>query len=142
MAQVIIDINRNPGQAQAVFSPSPIDVATGDQISWRNNDPRPSLDPLNPEPDPQAHWPAPVGGADTDWMPTRIPGMPPGFDPPMSDGVVNFKIPRVPNNPPPGTPPNKQEFQYRDATGNTAAIGIIRVWNPAPPTPPAAPILA
>ncbi len=132
MAQVIIDINRKPGQAQAVFSPSTIDVATGDQITWRNNDPRPSLEPLNPEPDPQAHWPAPVGGADTDWMPTRIPGMPPGFDPPMSERVVTFSIPKDTN----------QEFQYRDATGNTTAIGIIRVWNPAPPTPPAAPILA
>lgn len=132
MAQVIIDINRGTGQTQASFVPSPIDVSSGDQISWRNNDPRPSLNPLNPDPDPQAHWPAPVGGGDADWMPTRIPGMPPGFDPPMSERVVTFKIPGPTST---GPNPTQQEFQYRDATKNTAAIGIIRVWNPAPPAP-------
>ena len=133
MAQVIIDINRDPKQTQAGFVPSPIDVSSGDQISWRNNDTRPSLDPLNPDPDPQAHWPAPVGGGDADWMPTRIPGRPPGFDPPMSERVVTIKIP-APVKP---ATVNSQEFQYRDATGNTTAIGIIKVWNPAPPAPPA-----
>ncbi len=134
MAQVIIDINRS-GPSQATFAPSPIDVSSGDQITWRNNDTRPSLQPLNPDPDPQAHWPAPVGGRDTDWLPERIPGRPPGFDPPMSQTVVSFNVGSIPK----GT---NQVFQYRDATGNTTAIGIIRVWNPAPPPPAAPPVLA
>lgn len=137
MAQVIIDIICS-SPSQATFSPSPIDVSSGDQITWRNNDTRPSLQPLNPAPDPQAHWPAPVGGRDTDWLPERIPGRPPGFDPPMSETLVTFKI----AGPAQGAPPTQQEFQYRDATGNTAAIGIIRVWNPAPPPPAAPPVLA
>jgi hypothetical protein len=124
MPQIIIDINRGPGQATASFVPSTVNVANGDQISWRNNDQRPSVDPLNPSPDPQAHWPAPVGGADNAWFATRIPGKPPGFDPPMSQGVVTFNIPQD----------SHQEFQYRDATGNTKDIGTIVVWNPAPPS--------
>ncbi len=134
MAQVIIDIICS-SPSQATFSPSPIDVSSGDQITWRNNDTRPSLQPLNPDPDPQAHWPAPVGGRDTDWLPERIPGRPPGFDPPMSQTVVSFNVSGIPK----GT---NQVFQYRDATGNTTAIGIIRVWNPAPPAPAAPPVLA
>lgn len=134
MAQVIIDIICS-SPSQATFSPSPIDVSSGDQITWRNNDTRPSLQPLNPDPDPQAHWPAPVGGRDTDWLPERIPGRPPGFDPPMSQTVVSFNVGSIPK----GT---NQVFQYRDATGNTTAIGIIRVWNPAPPQPAASPVLA
>jgi plastocyanin len=122
MPQKIIDINRAPGQAQASFYPTTLNVSNGDQISWRNNDERPPNSPLNPDPDPQAHWPAPVGGKDTDWFPSRIPGKPQGFDSPMSQGVVTFQIPG-----------SSQSFQYRDATGNTSAVGTIIVWNPAPP---------
>jgi hypothetical protein len=129
MAQIIIDINRECGQAQASFVPSTINVANGDQISWRNNDERPTLEPLNPNPDPQAHWPAPVGGADNAWFAFQIPGKPPGFDPPMSQGVITFSIPKNTN----------QQFQYRDAAGNTTEIGTIIVWNPAPPPPSPAP---
>ncbi|MBS1787171.1 MAG: hypothetical protein JST85_05580 [Acidobacteria bacterium] len=133
MAQVIIDINPGASPGKAVFSPSSIDVSNGDQISWRNNDQRPTVQPLNPDPDPQAHWPAPVGGADDAWFANRIPGKPPGFDPPMSQGVVTFNIP----GPPKGqTTPTSQTFQYRDATGNTSALGTIVVWNPAPPANP------
>jgi hypothetical protein len=140
MAQVIIDINRS-GQAQAVFAPSPIDVSSGDQITWRNNDTRPASAPLNfdnPKDDKWAHWPAPVGGGDADWIPEQIPGQPPCFDPPMSERLVTFKIaaPVAPQT------VATQEFQYRDATGNTAAIGIIRVWNPKPPAPTVTPTLA
>lgn len=133
MAQVIIDINRDPGQTEATFNPPLVWVSVGDQISWRNHDQRPSVEPLNPDPDPQAHWPAPVGGADNAWLANRIPGQPPGFDPPMSQGVVTFNIP----GPPKGqTTPTSQTFQYRDATGNTSALGTIVVWNPAPPANP------
>jgi len=137
MAQVIIDINRDSNQAQAAFCPSPIDVSNGDQITWRNNDTRPSLNPLNydnPRDDKWAHWPAPVGGSDTAWMPEQIPGRPPGFDPPMSQPVVSFNIPKPASS---SDPPTQLVVQYRDATGNTGAIGIIRVWNPKPPAPPA-----
>lgn len=131
MAQVIIDINRTSGQA--TFNPPTINVSNGDQISWRNNDTRPSVEPLNPNPDPQSHWPAPVDGADNAWFASRIPGKPPGFDPPMSQGVVTFNI----TPPPKGvTTPTSQTFQYRDATGNTKALGTIVVWNPAPPANP------
>lgn len=131
MAQTwIIDINRSARQKQAVFNPPVLVISNGDQVAWRNNDPRPSDTPKNPKPDPQSHQPAPVGGQATDWLQFPIPGKRPSFDPVTTQGVVAFTIPA----PAAGAPPTTQDFVYQDATGNTKATGTIRVFNPAPPT--------
>ena len=76
MGQVMIEITKGEGQAQASFEPNPAEATSLDNLFWVNND------------EASGHQPTPSITNPTAWMPAPIPVKLPGEPAPASRGIA------------------------------------------------------